>query len=130
MQHPIQILVVEDNFVNALILRKLLEKEFQVIVAQNGTEALAASQSHTFVVVLMDINLGNDSPDGIQVMRQMRLLPQCRNTKFFAVTSYALPEDRKRFLQAGFDDYFAKPIEKDEILPAILKWADMSTLKV
>ncbi|NJL13511.1 MAG: response regulator [Microscillaceae bacterium] len=99
-------------------------------MAQNGPEALAATNNHSFSIVLMDINLGNDSPDGIQVMRQMRQQAQCRSTKFFAVTSYALPEDRQRFLEAGFDDYFAKPIDKDKIHSAILKSLEISTFKV
>ena len=56
----------------------------------------------------MDINLGEDTLDGIQTMNKIREMPDRQSMKIFAIT-YAMPDDKDRFLNLGFDQYFSKP---------------------
>ena len=62
----------------------------------------------------MDINLGEDET-GVDVMLKIRELPGYKNIPIVAVTAYALPGDRERFLQAGFDGYIGKPFTKQQL---------------
>jgi CheY-like chemotaxis protein len=113
------ILVVEDDSVNQFIMKKLLEKEYSCSYAVNDKEVFQATEHTVFDVILMDINLGNGSLDGEQIMKQLRTDSRFKDTQIFSVTSYALDSDREHFLAAGFDRYFMKPINKQAILSAI-----------
>ncbi len=67
----------------------------------------------------MDINLGSNSLDGEEIMKVIKANPDNQNIKIMAVTSYAMPGDKQRFLDAGFDAYFSKPINKKEIIKEV-----------
>jgi CheY-like chemotaxis protein len=114
-----KILLVEDDEINMYIMDRLLKNEFILSKAKNGDEALSLAEKNYFDVVLMDINLGNTSIDGIEVMKRIRIMKKLKATKIFAVTSYAMPEDKQRFLNLGFDAYFAKPLQKEELIMVI-----------
>ncbi|MCC5944368.1 MAG: response regulator [Bernardetiaceae bacterium] len=120
-EKKMQVLVVEDDFINALIFRKFLEKNFEITEAKNGIEALAAVQKTHFDVILLDINLGEDVMDGVEVMRRIRLHYENKKKtpKLIAVTSYALPAEEEKFLRAGFDAYYIKPIDQQDLINAI-----------
>jgi two-component system, cell cycle response regulator DivK len=113
------ILIVEDNKINALVLQKMLKHDFETLHAVNDVQALAALEEADFALILMDINLGSNSRDGETIMREIKAEPRFSSLPVFAVTSYANPEDRERFLSAGFDDYYPKPIDKQAILAGI-----------
>ena len=68
-----------------------------------------------FDLVLLDINLGQ-GPNGADVLRELRAMPAYQDVPIVAVTAYALPGDRERFLGMGFTDYLAKPFNADELL--------------
>jgi CheY-like chemotaxis protein len=116
MEEKKRILIVEDDEINMFILDRLLKKEFHLSKAKNASEALKLAEENKFDVVLMDINLGADSIDGIETMKRIRIMEKNLNTQIFAVTSYAMPENRKRFLDEGFDAYFPKPLLKEDLM--------------
>lgn len=115
----IRVLIVEDDPINLLVAKKLLEKHFEITSATNGYQALEIIESSDFDLILMDINLGDDAIDGTEVMQKIKGNPNKKYIKIYAVTSYALPEDRERFLSFGFDYFFPKPINKDLIIEKI-----------
>jgi CheY-like chemotaxis protein len=119
MDEKKKILIVEDDEINMYIIDRLLKKEFILAKASNGNDALQLASKNHFNVVLMDINLGNTSIDGVEVMKMIRDMENHKDTKIFAVTSYALPEDKQRFLSLGFDAYFPKPILKEDLIREI-----------
>jgi two-component system, cell cycle response regulator DivK len=114
-----KVLIVENDPINMLIARKFLETRFEVECTFNGEQALELVQENSFDVILMDINLGEDTLDGIQTMNKIREMPACKGIKVFAITSYAMPDDKDRFLNLGFDKYFAKPYDKNRLISAI-----------
>ena len=118
MEKP-SVLIVEDNKINALVLQKAIAPICQTTHAVNDRETFEAVKQEAFQVILMDINLGGNSLDGEKIMKILKADPQYAHTRIFAVTSYAMPGDRERFLNAGFDSYYSKPIEKAAIVEGL-----------
>lgn len=119
LTHNGSVLVVEDDFVNVFILKQILDSFFDTKYAKSGKEVQELIKNNTFHVILMDINLTDDSPDGVEIMKELRKDERFRNTKIFAVTSYHQLEEKEKFLSEGFDSFFTKPVIREEILEAI-----------
>ncbi len=107
-----KILYVEDDPVNALVIRKFLEKEFEVIHMVDGESCIEYLQSHPVDLVLMDINLGRGKKDGVETQHSIRKIPNRSAIPVIAVTAYAMPEDEQRFLNQGFNFYLSKPVDR------------------
>jgi two-component system CheB/CheR fusion protein len=121
-----RVLVIEDNLDAAATLKDVLEMHDQeVAVAHDGEEGLARIRALRFDVVLCDIGL--PGLDGYEVARRVRSQPG-EAPMLVAMTGYALPEDRRRALEAGFDHHLAKPFdfaELEEILERSAARADV-----
>ena len=121
-----KILVVEDDRMNRMVLRKMLQHFTFLNFAADGEEALkivadAHRRKEIYNVVLMDINLPVPW-DGIKLMKKIKEdYTEYHRTAFIAQTAYAMSGDRERFLEEGFDDYISKPIAKNVLLLAIEK---------
>ena len=116
------ILIVEDNEINAKVLEimlKDLQYQFNLSIAHNADEALSATGASQYDLILMDINLGDGSMDGVEVMKKLRESESYYSTPIYAVTCYSLPGDKERFLKAGFDKYFSKPVDQKQLLSEI-----------
>jgi PAS domain S-box-containing protein len=109
-----RILVVEDNMYTRLLVDRLLRDTYDVTSASNAEQAYAIATETGFDVLLMDINLG-EGQNGLEVMQEFRKDDRFAQTPFVALTAYAMPEDRNRFLDAGFDHYLSKPFTKDDL---------------
>jgi CheY-like chemotaxis protein len=116
------ILYVEDDPINALILTKLMQSEFNVVHVLDGESCLKKLEGDGLSLVLMDINLGAGKMDGIETFKRIRQQEQTKLLPVIAVTSYAMPEDKQRFLDEGFSDYVAKPIERASLSACIKKF--------
>ncbi|HZX73044.1 MAG TPA: response regulator [Cyclobacteriaceae bacterium] len=117
-----KILYVEDDPINALILRKLMQKEFIVEHVSDGESCIKQLRIDDFELVLMDINLGAGKMDGVETFKKIRETEQTKSIPVIAVTSYAMPEDRQRFLDEGFSDYVAKPIDRESLSATLWKF--------
>jgi signal transduction histidine kinase/ligand-binding sensor domain-containing protein/ActR/RegA family two-component response regulator len=116
----LQVLLAEDNIVNQKVAVRLLERRgHEVVVANNGREALSAAHAKSFDVILMDLHM--PEMDGLEATRAIRSAPELRakRTPIIAVTAGALPEDQERCIQAGMDGYVTKPIRAEALLAAI-----------
>lgn len=120
----LDIFIVEDDRMNRMVLQKILHKSGTITLAVDGEETMKIvgeryKKGHKFQVMLFDINL--PAPwDGVKLMREIRNeMPDYRFVPFIAQTAYAMAGDREKFLEAGFDDYIAKPINKNELLTII-----------
>jgi CheY-like chemotaxis protein len=120
-RHPLRILLAEDNAVNQkLALRLLSQMGYRADVAANGLEAIEAIQRQKYDVVLMDVQM--PELDGLEASRQIctRWDPTNR-PRIVAMTANAMQGDRELCLEAGMDDYLAKPIRVDELVLALEK---------
>ena len=117
----INILYVEDDTINAFIMERLISDFYDVTVVSDGEKCLELLKNKSFPLILMDIHLGKGKMDGVQVLKVLRSNEDLASIPVIAVTSYALPDDRDRFLKEGFNQYIPKPVEKDIILQEISK---------
>jgi CheY-like chemotaxis protein/HPt (histidine-containing phosphotransfer) domain-containing protein len=123
---PRRILLAEDNLVNQLFARRLLEKRgHTVVTVSTGRQVLDALAHDTFDVVLMDLQMPEmGGLDTAMAIRQ-REHETGRHIPIIAMTAYAMQGDRERCLAAGMDDYIAKPIHMQTLLDAIAHTATM-----
>jgi PAS domain S-box-containing protein len=104
-----EVLLVEDNAVNQLVARELLQHAgVAVTIAGNGREALEHLLERRFDCVLMDVQM--PVMDGFEATRRIRALPALADTFVIAMTANAGSEDRERCRAAGMDDFITKPI--------------------
>lgn len=116
-----RVLLVEDNPVNQLVAKGMLGKHgMQVVLANNGEQALERLHEKTFDLVLMDCNM--PVMDGYEASRRIRDNPTWQHLPIIALTANALSEERERCLAAGMSDYLAKPFRREELLALVDQW--------
>ena len=107
----LRILLAEDNLVNQmLVVMRLQQRGDEVVVANNGKEALAAWEAERFDVVLMDVQMPEMGGFEATAAIRARERDSGRHTPIIAMTAHALKGDRERCLEAGMDDYLSKPL--------------------
>lgn len=114
------ILVAEDNSVNRMVIEKMLEScDCNVLMAEDGQEAVALYQSHHPEMILMDVSM--PIMDGLEATRQIRTLEAKGNhhVPIVAVTAHALPTDELKCRNAGMDDYLTKPVNQHALLEKV-----------
>jgi two-component system sensor histidine kinase/response regulator len=117
------ILLAEDNRVNQLFACRLLKKlGYEVTVADNGVEALAALERSRFDLVLMDMQM--PVMDGIEATQAIRTreADSRQRIPIVALTANAIAGDRERCLAAGMDDYLAKPFGTPQLTAVLQRW--------
>jgi len=117
------VLVVEDDVRNVFALTSVLEpRGVRLILARNGKEALKKlEQSDSVSLVLMDLMM--PEMDGLEATRAIRALPSPKGAvPIIALTAKAMPDDRQRCLEAGANDYIAKPLDVDMLLSMCRVW--------
>ncbi len=115
-----RVLYVEDNPINALLMQSLFEDatEFELQVLDTGSKALAALAHGDWpAALLLDMHLAD--MDGATLLHQMRRLPGWAAQPVVAVSADAMPDEIRRALDAGFDDYWTKPLDVTRVLPAL-----------
>ena len=114
------ILIIEDDPDLLKMLALLLESNgYCVEMATNSRDGLHLAQSVHPDLILLDIRLP-DTP-GTVVLSEIRRIPEARTIPVFAVTAYALAGDKERLLSLGFDRFFSKPIQTNELLSEIFR---------
>ncbi|MFH0920614.1 MAG: response regulator [Fibrobacterota bacterium] len=121
-----KVLVVEDQPINATILKKMIEMEGGgVHLAANGVEALSVLETNEFDLVLMDCQM--PVMDGFEATRRIRnpATPvKNHNIPIIAITAYATEDDKKRCLDAGMNDYMPKPFMLEVMVTLMKKYKD------
>ena len=119
---PVRILVAEDILTNQIIVQSMLEGAgHEVVVVNNGAEAVAAAQTKPYDLVLMDMEM--PEMNGVTAARVIRTSDPMHELPIVALSANAMPEEIARCREAGMDDHVAKPIDRDELLRTIAKWS-------
>ena len=117
---PLRVLMAEDGIANQKLAVGLLTRwGHEVVVAQDGQEAIELFQAQPFDVILMDVQM--PKVDGLEATRKIRSLETAENAHvpIIAMTAHAMTADRERCFQAGMDGFVAKPIRKLTLLQAL-----------
>ena len=128
-----RILLVEDNSVNQLVARRMLEKTgHTVTVANNGREALAileASSYEGFACVLMDVQMPDiDGFEATAIIRERERQRPGVRLPIIAMTAHTMKGDAARCLAAGMDAYVSKPIQPDTLFEVIQPYVNAQGL--
>jgi CheY-like chemotaxis protein/two-component sensor histidine kinase len=117
-----KILLVDDDARNVFALSKILiERGMEIIKAENGKFALEALDTHSDIdLVLMDIMM--PEMDGYETMRQIRSQKKFINLPVIALTAKAMNIDKQKCIDAGANDYIAKPIDIERLLSLMRVW--------
>jgi two-component system CheB/CheR fusion protein len=112
---PLNVLLAEDNAVNQLLMKRLLQKRgHSVTVVSDGRSAVAAVARDDFDVVFMDVQM--PELDGLQATEQIRRTEAAhQRVRIIALTAHALQGDKQCCLDAGMDDYLTKPVNPEEL---------------
>ena len=118
------VLVVEDSPVNRLVAMHVLERlGFRAHVVNDGREALQALSTQRYDAVLMDCQMPDI--DGYEATRELRRREDGgQHTPVIAMTAHAMTGDRERCLDAGMDDYIAKPVRSQTLGEVLGRWID------
>lgn len=125
------ILVVEDNEINQLVAKGILESlGYAVVLAGNGVEGVAAHREHgnELAAVLMDCQM--PQMDGYEATRAIRAQePDGRRLPVIAMTASAIAGERERCLQAGMDDFLTKPIDVALLASTLQRWTGAARVR-
>ncbi|GAB5534571.1 MAG: hypothetical protein Rubg2KO_08200 [Rubricoccaceae bacterium] len=112
------LLVVEDNDDTRMLLDRILRSAYTVTAVGDARSALIEMNRNQFVGLVLDINLGGKET-GADILRIARTLDGYMDVFAIALTAYALPGDRERLLEAGFNEYISKPFTRHSLMEAL-----------
>ncbi len=117
-----RVLVAEDDWVNQEVALELLREtlNFTVDVAEDGGQALELALRQRYDIILMDMQM--PELDGLGATQAIREIPGFAGTPIIAMTANAFAEDRARCMDAGMNDFIAKPVNPDHLFVIMLKW--------
>ncbi|MCL7957794.1 MAG: response regulator [marine benthic group bacterium] len=113
-----KILLVEDDEMNRdMLSRRLLKRDYEVVIATDGEQGVAMAGSENPDLILMDMSL--PGIDGWTATRQVKSDDATRSIPVIALTAHAMAGDREKALEAGCDDFDTKPVELKRLLGKI-----------
>jgi len=127
-QYPLSILIAEDNLMNQKIVGKILNKlGYEPKMTNNGKEVLEEVSNKYYDVILMDVQM--PEMDGLEATKMIRV---CLSNQpvIIAMTANTLQGDREECLRAGMDDYISKPVNLEELVNILEKWAIYNTARI
>ena len=118
-----RVLLVDDNTINQKVAARLLGKlNCEVDIASDGYEAIsrATAPGAAYQLIFMDIQM--PGLDGIAATRAIKAQLGAASPPIVAMTAYSMPDDAARFVEAGLDDYLAKPVKHQQLAQTLARW--------
>ena len=116
-----EILIVDDNSINLTIAEGLLKPlQMKVQTASSGKEAHAKARRNRFDIIFMDHMM--PEMDGIEATKLIRFIPEYKERPIIALTANAVGDVKERFMEAGMNDFVAKPIELRTLIAKVRQW--------
>lgn len=125
-----KILLAEDEQINRLLTETILTQAgAQVVSVENGWEAVKKTAEENFALVLMDVQMPEmDGLEATRLIRKREIREGTGRVTVIALTALAMQGDREKCLQAGMDDYLAKPIDKESLLQMLTRYLTRTAL--
>ena len=119
---PLRLLLADDNLINQKVGVKMLQRlGYRPEVAANGVEVLKLLEQQHFDIIFLDVQM--PEMDGLEAARRIHAQwPEARRPRLVAMTGNALEGDREKCIEAGMDDYVAKPVRIAELQGVLERW--------
>ncbi|MEM9600685.1 MAG: response regulator, partial [Pseudomonadota bacterium] len=120
--NAIRILLAEDNAINALLTRTLLEADGHTVeTVEDGVLAVEAMKTQSYDMIFMDMRMPN--MDGLEATRKIRALPNVsKDLPIVALTANAFDDDRNACFDSGMNDFMTKPVSAEELSEMVVRW--------
>lgn len=120
--NAIRILLAEDNAINALLTRTLLEADGHTVeTVEDGVLAVEAMKTQNYDMIFMDMRMPN--MDGLEATRKIRALPNVsQDLPIVALTANAFDDDRNACFDSGMNDFMTKPVSAEELSEMVVRW--------
>ncbi|MFH1155247.1 MAG: response regulator [Pseudomonadota bacterium] len=120
VREPATLLVVEDNFDNMTTVKAILQGRYRILEAMDGEQGLRLAEKELPDLILLDMAL--PTMDGFRVVRNLKDDKTMNSIPVIAMTAKVMKGDREKALEAGCDDYMAKPLDAERLLKMIESW--------
>jgi CheY-like chemotaxis protein len=117
-RNRIIVLIVEDDLINQLTIKKFLEKRFGTIITDSSDKVIEILNSNTINIILMDISILGKM-NGLELTTLLKSSIEFSHIPIIAATAHAFEKDKINALEAGCDNYLAKPFSKDSLIDMI-----------
>ena len=119
---PVKILLAEDNAINALLTRTLLEAEGHTVeTVEDGLLAVEAMKNASYDLIFMDMRMPN--MDGLEATRKIRAMDNVsKGLPIIALTANAFDDDRNACFDSGMNDFMTKPVSAEELSEMVRTW--------
>jgi PAS domain S-box-containing protein len=114
------VLIVEDDKINQLTIKKFLETRYTTIITDSSDEALEILKMKKVDIILMDISIWGKK-NGLELTKELKASKEFSHIPVIAITANAFEDDKQNALEAGCDNYLAKPFSKKSLLNMIAK---------
>jgi Response regulators consisting of a CheY-like receiver domain and a winged-helix DNA-binding domain len=121
-------LIVEDDNINQLTIKKFLENRYTTIITDSSDEVLGILLKNKVDIILMDISIWGRM-NGLELTKILKATKEFSHIPVIAVTAHAFEDDKQNALEAGCDSYLAKPFSKESLLGMMSDFVDKSKSK-
>ena len=121
-------LIVEDDNINQLTIKKFLENRYTTIITDSSDEVLGILLKNKVDIILMDISIWGKM-NGLELTKVLKATKEFSHIPVIAVTAHAFEDDKQNALEAGCDSYLAKPFSKESLLGMMSDFVDKSKSK-
>jgi PAS domain S-box-containing protein len=116
------VLLVEDDQMNQITIRRLIENSYRVVIADSSNEAMDILKKEKVDIILMDITIKGNK-NGLELTKELRASKEFSHIPIIAVTAHAFESDKINSLAAGCDSYLVKPFTKESLLEMVAGFA-------
>lgn len=120
MEEKMKLLLLDDDEISRFYISYVYKNIALVDTAEDAESAIIKATHIVYDIVFLDIGLKGEV-NGIDVLKDIRKLPEYDRIPIIAFTAFAMAGDREKFLSEGFDDYIAKPIIKEDLFAIVEK---------